>query len=206
MEEKLTALSAADAELLDLGGFLGENRTVRIIANRCSAAEAAGLRRLREGRKYLRLAQDWQTFCAEFLGISKAQADRIIGLHQEFGDAYFDLAQLVRISPGAYRALEPSLKEGAILVDGAEVEICPENCREISRAVTELRRSLPPKTLPAPGIDDRLGQIDRQTGLLLEELEALLALTRSGPREGEVKSRMTAILEGLSRLELDTAA
>lgn len=197
MENLMNELSAADAELLDLGSFLGENRTLRVIANRCSAAEAAGLRRLREERKYLRVAPDWQTFCDRFLGISKSQVDRIINLHLEFGDRYFDLAQLVRISPATYRALEPALQE---------IEIRPENCAEISRVVAELKDGLQPEAEPVPEIDDCLNRFDRQSALLFRELEKLLELTRSGPREIDVKARMNAIVDGLSRLELAPAA
>lgn len=205
-ENQTTTVSAEAAELLDLGSFLGENRTLRVIANRCSAAEAAGLRRLREEKKYLTLAKDWETFCAEYLGISKSQADRLIAIHVEFGDRYFDLGQLVRLTPAVYRKLEPALTEGALVVDGAEIEIRPENCREIARVVSEVRRSLPPATIPAPGIDDQLSYVDRQSARLCRELETLLTLTRSGPRENEVKSRMNAIVEWLSRLEMELAA
>jgi hypothetical protein len=40
-------LPADDAELLDLGSVLGQNLTFGLVAGRCSAAQAASLRRLR---------------------------------------------------------------------------------------------------------------------------------------------------------------
>jgi len=47
-EDFLSELPAESAALLDLGVAPGQNHPFGLIAGRCSAAQAAGLRRLRE--------------------------------------------------------------------------------------------------------------------------------------------------------------
>ena len=48
MENPLCTLTAEDAELLELGGALGEHNAFALVAGRCSAAQARRLRKLRE--------------------------------------------------------------------------------------------------------------------------------------------------------------
>jgi hypothetical protein len=101
MHTVISELSAEDAEMLDLGSVLGQNQSFGLIAGRCSAAQAASLQRLRDGRQYKRLAPNWRAFCTQYLKMSQTQVDQIIRLWEEFGAGYFELAQLTRISPEA---------------------------------------------------------------------------------------------------------
>ena len=69
-----------------------------MIAGRCSAAQAEGLRRLRDDKQYKRCTEKWDDFCPKYLDISRSEADRTIKLLEEFGPAYFELSHLTRIS------------------------------------------------------------------------------------------------------------
>lgn len=131
-----------DAALLDLGVVLGQTHAFGVVAGRCSAAQAEGLRHLRDERLYKCCAVRWDEFCPKFLKISRTEADRTIQLLEEFGPAYFDLSQLTRISPETYRAIAPAVKDGALHVNGEAIPLVPENSRKVSAAVAELRRSL----------------------------------------------------------------
>src|SRR5690349_25180288 len=113
MQEPISRLPADDAGLLDLGSVMGQCHTFGAIAGLCSAAQAATLKRLREERCYLRVSANWRAFCTDYLKMSQTQADHIIQLWDEFGAGYFELAQLTRISPATYRAVAPTIHNGA---------------------------------------------------------------------------------------------
>jgi hypothetical protein len=51
MEVPISELPAKVSELLDLGRILGENHAFGVVAGRCTAAQAAGLLRLRKGKR-----------------------------------------------------------------------------------------------------------------------------------------------------------
>ncbi len=139
MDKTMLELSGDSAGLLDLGVALGHNQAFSLVAGRCSAAQAAGLSRLRQEKKYLQCAPNWREFCSGFLKISGSEANRIISLWEEFGAEYFELAQLMRISPDCYRAIEPAVKDGALHHNGETIGFDPENSRKLVAAVSELR-------------------------------------------------------------------
>src|SRR5437764_597919 len=93
-------------EVLELGQMLGR-RPVASMAAHCSAAHAAVLKRIRDERLYLPLSASWGRFCETYLTIGRRHADRIIGLLNRFGEAYFQIAELTGISPVDYVAIEP---------------------------------------------------------------------------------------------------
>src|SRR6185503_351222 len=110
-------------EILDLGIALGQSRAFGLVAGRCSAAQAESLRQLREEKKYLKCSATWREFCSEYLKMNSGHADRIIRLWEEFGAGYFELAQLTRVSPETYRTLEPSVRDGALHVNGEAIKL-----------------------------------------------------------------------------------
>src|ERR1035438_6426624 len=92
MMKKSIASSSATAGLLDLGVVLGQSQTFSLIAGRCSAAQAAGLHRLRKEKQYTRLTPHWSEFCTSYLKMSRSQVDHVISLYEEFGPAYFEVS------------------------------------------------------------------------------------------------------------------
>lgn len=165
-----------DKEMLDLGIALGQNHAFGLIAGRCSAAQAETLRRVREEKVYLKCSSRWDEFCPKYIGMSSAQADRVINLLEEFGPKYFSVAQLTRISAETYRAIEPAVKDGAIECKGEVIELAPENTRKLARAVAELRREAEPKVEKKPpepaAAPDRIADLNRRFEELF--LEALM--------------------------------
>ena len=70
-----------DTGLLELGFALGQSHTFGLLAGRCSAAQAQGIRRLREEKLYKLCCEKWEDFCPRYLKMSRAEADRIVRLH-----------------------------------------------------------------------------------------------------------------------------
>ena len=152
-EELSGELPADSAELLELGAALGQNHTFGLIAGRCSAAQAEGLRRLREEKLYKRCTEKWDDFCPRYLKISRAEADRTIKLWEEFGSRYFELSQLTRISPEAFRVIAPAIQDGALHYQGEVIELNPENSRRVAAVVAELRSAIPKRVAETRGLE-----------------------------------------------------
>jgi hypothetical protein len=125
---------------VDLGKWLGRRQAFALVAGRCSAADAECIRKMRAERNYRTLAPSWGEFCKQHLGISKAWADRIIQYLEEFGPAYFLLAQMARVTPEEYRRISGSVRGQALLHAGEEIPIEAENAGRLAVAIEEMRR------------------------------------------------------------------
>lgn len=170
-EEPISELAAGDAALLDLGTILGQNLAFSLIAGRCSAAAAKGLRRLREEKLYKRCTEKWDDFCPKYLKISRVEADRTIKLWEEFGPAYFELSQLTRVSPQTFRAIAPAIQDGALRYNGEAIALNAENSRKVAAAVADLRRSLPKKT--PMDLKQRIAKLERTCAVVIAEFEKI---------------------------------
>jgi hypothetical protein len=144
-----------------LGRLLGRREAFSIVAARCSAADAAILREIRDKKLYLSHASDWGEFCAQHLHTSKESANRIIHYLDEFGPTYFEVAQLTRISPATYRAIAPSIHDQALHHNGDAIALIPENAEKVAAAVAELRKSVkhPPPAPKASGLEKRCREL-----------------------------------------------
>jgi len=171
-QELRSPLSPADLALLDLGVVLGQTHAFGMVAGRCTAAQALGLKRLREEQLYKHCSLTWSDFCRDHLNISKAEADRTIRFLDEFGPDYFDLSALTRISPETYRAIAPAVKDGALHFNGEAIPLKPENSRKVSAAVAELRR-----TIQFLGrnlrITDRIVELDKRCTAIVAEFDEI---------------------------------
>jgi hypothetical protein len=113
---------------VQFGQTPGRRQAYVELAGRCSAYEAASIRKLREAKLYLKLAPNWAEFCPKYLGMSKASADRVIRWLDDFGPDFFTLTQLTRVSPDEYRErIAPAMAEGAIRRGGETIKLIPEN-------------------------------------------------------------------------------
>jgi hypothetical protein len=178
MESTLSALSAEDTDALDLGIAMGEQHAFALVAGRTAAAQAAALKRLREEKKYKKLAPYWKDFCPKFLKMSDSQADKMIRLLDEFGPGYFEVAQLTRISADTYRAIAPSIQDGALHLNGETIQLEPRNAQKVAQAVVELRGALPaaaspPATKPTLKTPERLAGIDERCAAIASELQEI---------------------------------
>jgi hypothetical protein len=133
---------------LTLGRLLGRREAFSTLAARCSAAEAAQLKSIRDSKAFLNHAKDWREFCTSVLHISDDKANRLISLLERFGSAYFKIAQLTRISPETYRLIAPSIRGEAICHDGEIIPLTVENSQRVAAAVADLRKAAAPLLLP----------------------------------------------------------
>jgi hypothetical protein len=85
--ESSPGLAAEDAAFVELSVIImGQNHAFGLIAGRCSAAQADGLR---HEKQYKRCTEKWDDFRLKYLKMSRVEADRTIKLLEEFGPAYF---------------------------------------------------------------------------------------------------------------------
>lgn len=82
---------------LYLGMLVGRRQAFSTIAARCAAADVGALREIRDTRAYRGLSPTFEEFCSKNLGVSVRHANRLIHYLNEFGPAYFELAQLTGI-------------------------------------------------------------------------------------------------------------
>ena len=129
-------------EWIDAGAWVGRQQAFAVIANKCSAAQALCLKQVRETRLYEKLGLTWEEFCKEYAGICRAQADRLIQQHEEFGDAYFRLSEIARISPVTYRQIAGQVSDEGLEFDGGKLALIPENGPKIRAAIQTLRTQL----------------------------------------------------------------
>ncbi|MGO9261710.1 MAG: hypothetical protein ACLQU1_36220 [Bryobacteraceae bacterium] len=129
---------------IDMGAWVGRQQAFAVIAKKCSAAQALSLKEMKEARGYEKLGLSWDDFCQQHAGISRVHADRIIGQYDEFGEAYFRLSSLARISPEGYREIIDNVMDNCLEIDGRQVPIVPENAsiiRAFIRACRSQRRA-----------------------------------------------------------------
>ena len=170
-------------EALDLGRLLGQRRAFGAVAGRCSAAHAQLLRRIREEKLYRPVAPSWRAFCGAHLALSRRHADHLISLLNRFGPIYFELSQLVGLSPREYLSIEPAIREHRLLVDGEAISLIPENAPRILEAVAQIlhkprrarRRSPSPETLRA-----RVADLANRGRAIANQLVALYNSAHSG--------------------------
>ena len=167
---------------VDLGRLLGQRRAFGALGGRCSAAHAQLLRRIRDEKLFLPLAPSWRTFCGTHLAITCRHADRLIALLNRFGPTYFEVSQLIGISPRQYLAIEPVLREHSVLVNGEVISVLPENAPKVLEAVGQLLREArrprrparPPQTFHA-----RVADLTRRGRDIANQLVSLYNSSRS---------------------------
>ncbi len=182
---------------IELGRLLGRREAFSIVAGRCTAADAELLRRIRDEKLYLGHAKDWDEFCAVYLRMCRASANRLIALLNEFGPHYFEFAQLTRISPETYRAIAPSIQDGMLHSNGEAIALIPENAEKVSAAVAALRKpAAKPAVVEAPF----------PVSSLRAECKALIGKFAQAAAAGqdrlELRRAITELVEGLTRFSL----
>ena len=183
-----------------LGEWLGRRQAFAAVAGRCSAADAECMRRIRDGKLYLERAKTWDDFCSHFLSMTRQNADRIIRLLEEFGPAYFQLAQLTRISPEVYRQLAPAMSEDGLRINGDVIALEPSNRDRLATAVAQLRA---PKQPPSLDRWARLQAAERQFLTITEELVELSKGEGEGPDRLQTIDVLRQMRKRLYQVELE---
>jgi hypothetical protein len=199
LKQEFTEPTAIEA--LDFGRMIGQRQTFSLMAGKCTAADADCLKKTRDRKLYLGFAKSWDQCCTRYFGMSRANAERLIGLLEEFGLAYFEVAQLTRVSPEIFRALAPSIHDKALHHQGEAIALIPENAARVASVVATHRKAPPPRTM-----ETRLDAIEQRVDRLLAEFEELSSACHdSGDRMmlGAVLSRTRS---ALARLGLELGA
>jgi hypothetical protein len=141
MDETTAPQPAGDAwHSVGVGLWLGRGQAFSLIANKCAAAQAECLKRLRQEGAYKSLGCTWEEFCRQHLGLSRSRADQLIRQLDEFGAAYFHLAEIMRISENSYRRIAGAIHDDCLEIGGELVPIAPEHAPRIRAAVLELQK------------------------------------------------------------------
>ena len=131
-----------DEKTLELGAWIGRSQALRLVATHCGAAEAQCLKNLKDDEAYKQLDMNWEEFCQNYLGIHRSTAEDIIRRFEEFGPAYFKLAELMRISPATYRQIESAVspEDECLVLAGESIPVNRENSQRLIEAVSALIR------------------------------------------------------------------
>jgi len=186
---------------LYLGMLLGRRQAFSTIAARCAAADVGALREIRDTRAYHGLSPNFEEFCSKYLGISVRHANRLIHYLNEFGPAYFELAQLTGISPAEYRAIAPAVRDEAIHCGDEAIALLPENSEKLAAAVAQLRASAPMPARKALSVEQRLRRLEREASKLTEALRALIAAADSIGQRARLASIVGATHQTMEQLE-----
>jgi len=184
-------------ELIDIGAWIGRQQAFAVIANKCSAAQALALKQVKETRAYEKVGLNWEDFCREFAGISRTHADRIIDQFNEFGDNYFRLSSLARISPDTYREIAAQVDDNAIEIDGQKIALTPENAPKIRAAIHTLHaRARVARDRHLPQITELAVRLD----MFFTDASKLISLTMPTLDREPLKYLMDRAVEKAKRL------
>src|SRR5579871_1416697 len=180
----------------ELGMMLGRNQAFGMIAGRCSAAQAACLREIRESKLYKQWCPDWDQFCRQYLNMARRHVEQIINLLNEFGPNYFELSQLTRVSPETYRAIQPALQDKTLHFEGEAIALIPENAARVSNAVAQLRKASNPEA-SKPSQWTQLEALEKRSYAIVDEL---VELAGSQQMPHQISIFLTGLMARLSRL------
>jgi hypothetical protein len=125
-------------QIIAATAWVGRQQAFAIVASHCSAAQAQCLREIKETGAYQQLGVTWEEFCPQYAGITRVYADALIRRLDEFGDAFFKLSQLARVSPATYRQIADQVHDDVIEIDGQPIALIPENAKKIRAGIQRL--------------------------------------------------------------------
>jgi hypothetical protein len=180
MKKAVSGRAAADDASFELGKVLGQGIAFGTIAGRCSAAQAAAIRQVRNEKVHTRFGLTWRAFCPKHLKMSGAQADLFVRLLEEFGPDYFEHTQSVRISADTYRLVAPFIRDQALRYQDEVLELNSANVQKVAMAVKESQpRLLPPgEAEPRDDLSVRLAALNRRAAELIAELREVASAAR----------------------------
>ncbi len=202
MKELDRNFSAADGAF-ELGEIIGQRRAFSAVAGRCSAADAACIKRLRDSKVFKQRCETWEEFCPKYLGMGKSNANRLIRELEELGPEYFHLSQMTKISAHEYRVIQGAVRDGAVHRNGEAIALIPENSEKVADAVAELRRDARDSATPEwkPAIDT-LPSIESRGLRLAQDYAELLKLGLNVESRTRVEAALKQLRSALYDAEL----
>ena len=129
-------LAGSEAELMRM---IGRHEAFGVMANRTTSAWAETLKQIKDRKIYKQLGLAWNDFCPKFLSISTDKADRIIRDLEEFGDMYFMLSEVTRLSRDQFRAIQGNIQDGKLLIGEEQVDIAKANQDKIREFIASVQ-------------------------------------------------------------------
>ena len=121
------------------GALTGRQQAFASIASHCTYAQAVLLKEIHDTRAYEKLGLSWEDYCSQHCGISRGTAETIIRRLDEFGEIYFRLSALVRISDVTLREIRDRVTAATIELDGEQIPLTPENAQRIRAGIRRLQ-------------------------------------------------------------------
>jgi len=190
---------------LNLGTWLGRNQALGVVAGRCSAGVAECLTEIKEGKFYLATDDNWESFCTNRLGISRATADRIIRQYKQLGEGYSKLNSFVRIKPSEYRLIAAAVTEEGLSYNGETIPMEPGNTPQLERAVEALRGEVTPETSPADPAGQAFAKAEKAVETALAEFSRLQAMNLDDEGRLRLLIAVEAARDSLDQIRQSTA-
>ena len=192
---------------IDLGSWIGLQQAFAVVTGSCSAARAQCLKQVRDSKMLDDLGFTWDDFCKDYAGLSRQHADHLIQQYAEFGDAYFRLSEIARVSSRTYRQIAAHVDGETIEIDGEKLALTPANASRIRAAIQSLRQRTRPAAAaarpPADLVELQL-RIDALIADIAKSIGALGTLESRNPHRGLI-AYATSKLRALARqLETDS--
>jgi hypothetical protein len=182
---------------IDLGSWTGLQNAFAAVAGSCSAARAQCLKQVRDSRMLDDLGLTWDEFCQDYAGISRRHADSLISQYDHFGDTFFRLSEIARVSFKTFRQIAGHVVSDnggdALEIEGQKLALVPENAARIRAAIQSLRNQVrrpPAPPRPSAGVIELQIRVD---ALAADISRAIASLHPDLPNDGE-----RAALRGLS--------
>ncbi len=118
---------------------LGQADISRLLKKKTAFAEALLYKQLKDEQAHKSLGLSWDKFCLDWIKVSRPTVDICIRNLEEFGREYFELNQMMRVSPKIYRQLQ--ITDGKLDVDGELFALNAKNADVIAEAVDQLKES-----------------------------------------------------------------
>src|SRR5690242_1830204 len=113
----------------DLGSWTGLQNAFAAVAGSCSAARAQCLKQVRDSSILDDLGLTWEEFCTDYAGLSRRHADHLIQQYEQFGDPYFRLSEIARVSPKTFQQIAghvvPDNGADALEIEGQKLALVP---------------------------------------------------------------------------------
>ena len=133
-----------NSSILEAGALTGRQQAFAMIASKCTYAQAVCLKQIHDTRAYEKLDLTWEQYCSQHAGVGRTAAEAIIKRLDEFGEAYFRLAAITRISDDTFRQIADRVAAETIELNGEQIPITSDNAAKfragIRRLQDELRR------------------------------------------------------------------
>jgi hypothetical protein len=112
-----------------------------------AALWAENIYRIKTSKAYKKMGINWEQACAKFFPhLSIDTCDRWAQQFGEFGAAFFHIKDVVRISAGVYRQINPKLTDdGKVIIAGEAFALTKTNAGAIQTAIEAQRQQLADK-------------------------------------------------------------